>query len=271
MVCESGARSGPALFCLGTVCLGTGLDQPARIDAALDEPRLVRETGTCARVAAIAGPTLAGLGFRLVRVKLWTQAGTVLQIMAERPDGTMTVADCEIVSQNLSPVLDVEDPVVQEHRLEISSPGIDRPLVRVSDFLRAIGHEARIELGVAGPYGRKRFRGILRSVEGEGHAAVLTLDRDDAPPAEDRVVTLALADLDEAKLILTDALVRESLRAGKQAEQAAAAAAVPDEAPRKGPGRFRHVSRGPAKTRPAAPAGVQTAFKKTPNSSQRGT
>lgn len=254
---------------------------PDPIDASLDEPRLVTETGLCARVAAIAGPTLSGLGFRLVRVKLWTQAGTVLQIMAERPDGTMTIEDCELASQNLSPVLDVEDPVTQEHRLEISSPGIDRPLVRVSDFRRAAGHEVRIELATAGPHGRKRFRGLIGGVSGEGNAATVEIERLDPPPGEDRTVILALADLDDAKLVLTDALVRESLRAGKLAERQAKDPASKDPAgedaaseepavPRRGPGRFRNTSRDKAK--PVVPAGVQTAFKKSkPNPSQRGT
>lgn len=267
-----------------------------RIDAPLDEPRLVTETGVCARVAAIVSPTLGGLGLRLVRVKLWSQSGTILQIMAERPDGTMTVADCELASQNLSPVLDVEDPIVQEHRLEISSPGIDRPLVRVSDFLRAVGHEARIELAILGPFKRKRFRGLIGAVEGEGRQAMLTLERNDAPPGEDTRVKLALGDLDDAKLILSDALVRESLRASKAAERAAqeieeGAAqeitpqgagqesaprqgsaqrddAAPESTPRRGPGRFRHAPQGAPKQKPALPAGVQSAFKKNP--SQRG-
>ena len=245
------------------------------IDAPLDEPRLVTETGMCARIAAIAGPTLSGLGLRLVRVKLWTQAGTVLQIMAERPDGTMTIQDCELASQNLSPVLDVEDPVTQEHRLEISSPGIDRPLVRVSDFKRAVGHEVRIELATAGPHGRKRFRGLIGRVAGEGSAATVEIERIDPPPGEEATVSLVLADLDDAKLVLTEALVRESLRAGKVAEREGQDPAGEEPAseeaamPKRGPGRFRNTSREKAK--PVVPAGVQTAFKKSkPNPSQRG-
>ena len=245
--------------------------QTDHIDAPLGEPRLVVETGLCARIAAIAGPTLSGLGLRLVRVKLWTQAGTVLQIMAERPDGTMTIEDCELASQTLSPVLDVEDPVTQEHRLEISSPGIDRPLVRVSDFRRAAGHEVKIELTQPGPHGRKRFRGLIGAVTGEGRDATVAIERLDPAPGEQKTVVLALADLDDAKLVLTDALVREALRAGKTAEREAEAPAEDDEAaPRRGPGRFRNTSRDKAK--PVVPAGVQTAFKKTrPNPSQRGT
>ena len=249
------------------------MDIAAIIEAPLDEPRLVNETGVCARVAAIVAPTLGGLGFRLVRVKLFNQQGTVLQVMAERPDGTMSIEDCELASQNLSPVLDVEDPITQEHRLEISSPGIDRPLVRISDFLRAAGHEVRIELAIAGPFGRKRFRGIIGAVSGEGRAATVAIDRLDAPPGEDAHVELAFADLDGAKLVLTDALVRESLRAGKAAERETSHDDAETEVPRRGPGRFRHGPRGPAKAKPNVPAGVQTSLKRSPkiNTSTRGT
>ena len=140
----------------------------------LDEPRLIEETGLAARVARIAQPVLAGLGYRLVRVKLSAQAGTTVQIMAERPDGSMNIDDCEIVNAALSPVLDVEEPVKTAYRLEISSPGLDRPLVRVSDFRRALAQEARIEMnGLIG--GRKRFRGLIGTVEGEGKNALVAL------------------------------------------------------------------------------------------------
>ena len=106
----------------------------------LDEPRLIVETGVAARVATIAAPVLRDLDLRLVRVKISSTDGTTVQIMAEHPDGTMNVSDCEAASMALSPVLDVEDPVTQAYRLEMSSPGIDRPLVRLSDFSRATGH-----------------------------------------------------------------------------------------------------------------------------------
>ena len=160
----------------------------------LDEPRLIEETGVAARVAQLAQPVLAGLGYRLIRVKLSAQAGMTVQIMAERPDGLMNVKDCEIVSAALSPVLDAEDPVKSAYRLEISSPGIDRPLVRVSDFRRALAQEARIELNT-GIGGRKRFRGRIGKVEGEGKNAVVMLDRGDAKPGEDATAVLPLKDL----------------------------------------------------------------------------
>ncbi|MEF3367830.1 ribosome maturation factor RimP [Methylocystis sp. 9N] len=230
----------------------------AAIAADLDEPRLVAETGVAARVAHIVAPTLNQLGYRLVRVRLMQQNGPTLQIMAERPDGTMTIDDCEAASQALSPELDVADLIAHEYRLEVSSPGVDRPLVRISDFSRALGYEAKIELAHPLESGRKRFRGFIRGVEGAGRAAMLTLERSDANPDEEKIVALPLADLDEGKLVLTEALIRESLRAGKLAETEEEPAAAEDR-PRRGPGRFRGSAQ---KQKPLAPAGVQTQFKK---------
>src|SRR5277367_2587812 len=112
----------------------------------LDEPRLLRDRGDARRIGAIVAPVLRDLGLRLVRVKISAAEGSTVQIMAERPDGSMTVEDCEQASIAVSPVLDLEDPMSHAYRLEVSSPGIDRPLVRVSDFQRALGHEARIEM-----------------------------------------------------------------------------------------------------------------------------
>ncbi|WP_457798962.1 ribosome maturation factor RimP [Methylocystis sp. S23] len=245
------------------------MTESAPIDAALDEPRLVLETGVAARVAHLAEPVLAQLGFRLVRVKLMQQNGQILQIMAERPDGIMTIDDCEAASQALSPELDVADFISGEYRLEISSPGVDRPLVRVSDFARAVGHEARVELTHPLETGRKRFRGIIISVEGEGRAAKVTIERNDARADEEKRVTLPLADLDEGKLMLTEALIRESLRAGKleQAAQEEEAGNQEEERPRRGPGRFRGPQKNKAK--PLVPAGVQTHFKKGLGSKSR--
>src|ERR1700758_181961 len=131
----------------------------------LAEPRLVVEPGIAARVSAIAGPVLQQLGYRLVRIRISGEAGCTVQIMAERPDGTMLIDDCEAVSRALSPVLDVADPIDRAYRLEISSPGIDRPLVRRSDFERYAGPLVKVEMAVAHE-GRKRFRGTLAGVEG---------------------------------------------------------------------------------------------------------
>src|SRR6185436_358880 len=145
---------GPALFCyLKAGISGQGIvDTIATEDFA--EPRLIVEQGVAARVAAIAAPVLSDLGYRLVRVRVAGTAGITVQIMAERPDGSMTIEDCEAASRALSPVFDVEDPIDREYRLEISSPGIDRPLVRSSDFTRHAGHEAKIEMTI-GIDGRK--------------------------------------------------------------------------------------------------------------------
>src|SRR5438445_4651928 len=115
----------------------------------LAEPRLIIEQGIAARVAAIATPVLAGMGYRLVRVRVSGTSGCTVQIMAERPDGSMPIEDCEAASRALSPVFDAEDPIESEYRLEVSSPGIDRPLVRRSDFERYAGHEAKIEMEIA--------------------------------------------------------------------------------------------------------------------------
>src|SRR6202046_3270967 len=124
----------------------------------VDEVRLIGDSGPGERVGRIAAPVLRDLGYRLVRVKISSGAGPTIQIMAERPDGMMSIEDCENVSVALSPVFAVEEPMAQAYRLEISSPGIDRPLVRESDFARAIGHEARIEMAIS-VHGGQRFRG----------------------------------------------------------------------------------------------------------------
>ena len=192
----------------------TDLTAPRTDADLLAEPRLVVEPGVAARVAAIAGPVLQGMGYRLVRIRITGEAGCTVQIMAERPDGTMQIEDCEAVSKALSPVLDVADPIDRAYRLEISSPGIDRPLVRRSDFERSRGHLARIEMAVAHE-GRKRFRGTLEGVDGD----CVKLHRDDAPEGEDADVLLSMEDIAEAKLVLTDELIAESMRRGKAAER----------------------------------------------------
>jgi ribosome maturation factor RimP len=188
---------------------------PARPDA-LDEPRLIEESGPARRVGHIVAPALRGLGLRLVRVKISAADGCTVQIMAERADGAMSIEDCEEASIALSPALDVEDPIAQAYRLEISSPGIDRPLVRVSDFKRAIGHEAKIEM--ARPLdGRKRFRGAIEGVEA-GDNPVVRLQHA-AADGETTIVPLAIKDMGEARLVLSEALIREALRREKAAKK----------------------------------------------------
>lgn len=223
--------------------LGAGLQNT------LTEPRFTTETGVAARIAAITAPVLDDLGFRLVRVKLSGRDGMTVQIMAERPDGSMSVDDCEAVSQALSPLLDVEDPIEGGYRLEISSPGIDRPLVRVSDFDRARGHEVRIEMAAAID-GRKRFRGTIEAREGEGGDARVQLRRSDVKAQEPGEVWLKLADIAEAKLVLTEALIRQAIRSAKSATKRSKEAPDTEIAPRRGPGRFRAArGTGPERTK----------------------
>jgi ribosome maturation factor RimP len=174
--------------------------------AALAEPRLIAETGAAARIAAIVAPVLIDLGFRLVRVRVSGLDGCTVQIMAERPDGTMAVEECEAVSRAISPVLDVADPIDRAYRLEISSPGLDRPLVRRSDFERHIGEIVKIELGVA-LEGRRRYRGNLVRVD--DNAALIRID-DRPDGAAD--VQLPFDDMTDARLVLTDALIAAALR-----------------------------------------------------------
>jgi ribosome maturation factor RimP len=192
----------------------------------LDEPRLIADNGRAQRVGRIVEAVLRGLGLRLVRVKISASQSPVLQIMAERPDGTMSIEDCERASVEISPTLDVEDPISQAYRLEISSPGIDRPLVRESDFHRAIGHEARVEMAVPVD-GRKRFRGAieaLAAIEGIIHVR-LRLPGDDKDAASS--VDLPIRDMAEARLVLTDELIRATLRREKAALKQAKRAGKP--------------------------------------------
>ncbi|MCK9914133.1 ribosome maturation factor RimP [Microbacteriaceae bacterium K1510] len=196
-------------------------DELMAASAAADatEPRLITEPGLSSRVANIAEPVLEQLGYRLVRVRVSGGESSTVQIMAERPDGTLTIDDCEDISRALSPVFDVADPIEKAYRLEISSPGIDRPLVRKSDFDRYSGHLVRIEMEVP-VGGRKRFRGHLNGTEGE----MAKLHRDDAREGDEADVLLAIGDMSEAKLVLTDELVTEALRREKAAKREARAA-----------------------------------------------
>jgi ribosome maturation factor RimP len=171
----------------------------------MDQTRLARETGPALRVAALVEPVLESMGFRLVRVKL---TGTTLQIMAERPDGTFSIDDCEQVSRAISPMLDVADIVSTRHQLEVSSPGIDRPLVRREDFERWEGHEARIEMAVA-VAGRKRFKGHL---EGVTDGEVRLFIENPEGGKEPLLIGVPFADIGDAKLVLTDELI-EAARA----------------------------------------------------------
>ena len=166
----------------------------------MTEQRLAREQGPAARVAALAEPVLTDMGFRLVRIKTF---GTTVQIMGERPDGTFTIDDCEKFSRAFSPMLDVADIISSKYHLEVSSPGIDRPLVRPSDFESWGGHVVKIEMAVP-LAGRKRFRGELEGYhEGEVRLFIENPEGGSAP----LLVGLPFADIGEANLVLTDALI----------------------------------------------------------------
>ena len=182
----------------------------------IGDDRIVRESGVDARVASIVQPVLRAIGFRLVRVKLSGQNGLTLQIMAEREDGTMTVEDCEEVSRAVSPALDVEDPVDKAYHLEVSSPGIDRPLVRKSDFVDWAGHDARVETSILVAE-RKRFKGKIVSA---GEDAV-TIERDQVPEGAAKLIEVPYDTIAEARLILTDDLIRDALSKDNQARKEA--------------------------------------------------
>ena len=158
------------------------------------------------RLAGIIRPTVEGMGFSLVRVRLMGSRRGTLQVMAERPDGRMEIDDCAALSRALSAVLDVEDPIADEYTLEVSSPGIDRPLTRLEDFERWKGWVARLETDALID-GRKRFMGTLEGVDGAD--VLITLESGPARAPFDA--------LSDAKLVLTDALIEASLKTQKDA------------------------------------------------------
>jgi ribosome maturation factor RimP len=177
----------------------------------MENRRITRETGLEARIAHIIEPVAADLGYEIVRVKISGLHGMTVQIMAERPDGTMLVEDCEALSRAISPELDVADPIDREYHLEVSSPGIDRPLTRAKDFEIWAGHEAKVEMEGA-VAGRQRFRGILLGLKDGAAGLQLT----DTPGAGE--VWLPLDEIGEAKLVLTDALMKATTRPAASAD-----------------------------------------------------
>jgi ribosome maturation factor RimP len=167
---------------------------------------LIAKAAIDQRLASIVTPTIEGLGFELVRLRLMSGRRNVLQIMADRPDGGIEVDDCAKISRAVSAVLDVEDPIHAEYVLEVSSPGIDRPLTRLKDFERWAGYEARVETSEP-VEGRRRFKGTLGGVQ-DGEVLL---------EIPEGTIGLAFAMVSDAKLVLTDALVAESL-AGRKAQ-----------------------------------------------------
>lgn len=184
-------------------------------DLAILDTHLVAPHGVPRKVFELLRPSAEGIGFEIVRIRFGLQDGHTLQIMAERADGSMSVEDCEELSRTLSAVLDVEDPIPGEYNLEISSPGIDRPLTRPKDFERWKGFDVKIEL--AEPIeGRKRFRGMLQGVEG----GEVLVECDIEGYSEPQVLGLPFEKLSEAKLVMSDDLIRESLKRQGRAEDA---------------------------------------------------
>ena len=172
--------------------------------------RFADESGIELEIAKRVEPVINELGFRLIRIHVSGRDGTTLQIMAERQDGTMTVDDCAVVSRELSPILDAEDFVDGSYNLEVSSPGIDRPLVCLKDFEDWQGYEAKVELKDMID-GRKRFRGMI---EGAGdQEARLQVKLDEFEEAQ--TIGLHVSMIRRAKLVMTDELVRAALAAQK--------------------------------------------------------
>ncbi len=161
------------------------------------------------RLEALLAPTVEAMGFEIVRVRLSGATRRVLQIMAERPDGTMSVDDCADLSRAVSAALDVEDPIDGEYTLEVSSPGLDRPLTRLKDFVNWAGYEAKLELSAAQD-GRRRFKGRLRGVEGDS----ILLDAM-GEGGQWETMGLPFAGLAEARLVITDDLLAAAAKSGE--------------------------------------------------------
>ena len=168
---------------------------------------LIAKTAIDRRLAEIVTPVIEGLGFELVRMRLMGGNTKILQIMADRPEGGIDVDDCGKISTAVSAVLDVEDPIEDAYTLEVSSPGIDRPLTRLKDFDLWAGYEARIETSEMID-GRKRFKGLLRGTEGDEVLIEI----------EEGTIGLKFDWLADAKLVLTDDLIAEMLRQKKATE-----------------------------------------------------
>ncbi len=174
-------------------------------------PALKASTPLEERIADLIEPAAGDLGYTLVRVRVSGMRRKTLQIMAERvSDGGMGVGDCEALSRAISPILEVSDPIPGEYDLEVSSPGIDRPLVRLEDFVRFAGHEAKFETA-AMVDGRRRFRGPIIGIDGKD--VVFTMEG-----VERRLPFSALSD---ARLVLTDKLIEEDLKRAEDSERGA--------------------------------------------------
>ena len=171
-------------------------------------PDMIAKAAIDRRIAEIITPVVEDMGFEIVRIRLMSGKETTLQVMAQKPDGTIEVDECGRISTAISAVLDVEDPILDAYNLEVSSPGIDRPLTRLKDFDQWQGFEAKIETEQL-IEGRKRFKGTLAGVEGDEVLIEI----------EEGTIGLQFDWLNDAKLVLTDDLIRDVLRNRKDAGQ----------------------------------------------------
>ncbi|SDG57401.1 ribosome maturation factor RimP [Pelagibacterium luteolum] len=178
---------------------------------ATNTKRYIRESALEARIAGIVEPVAESLGYDLVRIRVTNENGCTLQIMCEDETGRFAIEDCEKLHADLNPILDLEDPIDREYHLEISSPGVDRPLVRARDFITWAGHEAKIELSDMVD-GRKRFRGDIVGADDETFSIRLP----DAPVGTEPVHTLPLSLLADAKLLMTDKLLDAARKAQEE-------------------------------------------------------
>ncbi|MDX8353042.1 ribosome maturation factor RimP [Cognatiyoonia sp. IB215182] len=169
---------------------------------------LIAKAAIDRRIAEIVTPVVEDMGFEVVRVRMMSGKDTVVQIMVQRPDGQIEVDECGQISTALSAVLDVEDPILDEYNLEVSSPGIDRPLTRLKDFDLWQGFEAKVETEQLID-GRRRFKGQLAGTEGD--EILITIS--------EGTIGLKFDWLSDAKLVLTDELIRDVLRGRKDAGQ----------------------------------------------------
>lgn len=204
-------------------------------------PDLIAKSAIDRRIAGLIEPVLTDMGFELVRIRVMSGKSPTLQIMAQKPDGTIEVDDCGNISTAVSALLDVEDPISEAYTLEVSSPGIDRPLTRLKDFDQWIGYEAKIETEELID-GRRRFKGQLAGTEGD--EVLITLDDSDV------TIGLKFDWLSDAKLVLTDDLIRDVLRGRKdqglidEAQFDAVESVIDgeddDDTPEKGPAEEKH-------------------------------
>ena len=168
------------------------------------EDRIILETGVAGKIARIAEPVIEDIGFRLVQVRLTGERGCTVQITAERPDGFLNIDDCAAISRALSPVLDVEDPVSGKYVLAVSSPGIDRVLVRPGDFEKWTGQKAKMEMKSMID-GRKRFKGVLEGFEDDEVRLIYELHEGEEPVT----IGLPIKDIALARLVMSDELLKQ--------------------------------------------------------------